>query len=128
MRPHFNCPPIHHEAGRPGSGAGFCLGPAAGETPSGGAMRLATAILRQFLLVAIQAYRWTLSPLKNALFGTAGCCRFSPSCSCYAAEALKYHGLWRGGVLSARRLLRCHPWGGAGFDPVPETTRESAPL
>jgi len=46
-------------------------------------------------------------------------CRFQPSCSAYAAEAWTRYGLWRGTVLTGRRLLRCHPWGGCGFDPVP---------
>lgn len=47
-------------------------------------------------------------------------CRFTPSCSAYALEALECHGALRGTGLTARRLLRCHPWGGLGFDPVPE--------
>ena len=47
-------------------------------------------------------------------------CRYWPSCSAYAIEALERHGLVRGGALAARRLLRCHPWGGHGVDPVPE--------
>ncbi len=47
-------------------------------------------------------------------------CRFWPTCSSYALEALEGHGLWRGGWLVTRRLARCHPWGGGGVDPVPE--------
>jgi uncharacterized protein len=47
-------------------------------------------------------------------------CRFVPSCSSYAAEALERHGAGRGAYLSTRRILRCHPWGGSGFDPVPD--------
>jgi uncharacterized protein len=46
-------------------------------------------------------------------------CRFYPSCSSYAAEAITCHGLWRGGMLAIRRLSRCRPFGGRGFDPVP---------
>jgi len=46
-------------------------------------------------------------------------CRFLPTCSAYAREALERHGLWRGGLLALRRLLRCHPLGSSGFDPVP---------
>ena len=46
-------------------------------------------------------------------------CRYYPSCSHYAAEAVARHGPWRGALLAARRLLRCHPWGGSGYDPVP---------
>lgn len=48
-----------------------------------------------------------------------GACRFEPSCSRYAAEALATQGAARGGVIALRRLCRCHPWGGAGYDPVP---------
>jgi putative membrane protein insertion efficiency factor len=51
--------------------------------------------------------------------GRASTCRFTPSCSTYAIEALEEHGAWRGGWLSLRRLSRCHPWGGFGYDPVP---------
>lgn len=47
-------------------------------------------------------------------------CRFSPTCSAYAIEALRQHGVARGGYLALRRTLRCHPWGGQGHDPVPE--------
>jgi putative membrane protein insertion efficiency factor len=46
-------------------------------------------------------------------------CRFAPTCSHYSLEALKKHGLLKGGWLSLRRILRCHPWGGSGYDPVP---------
>jgi len=46
-------------------------------------------------------------------------CRFYPTCSHYAAEAVATHGPWHGLCLAARRLLRCHPWGGSGYDPVP---------
>ena len=47
-------------------------------------------------------------------------CRYIPSCSDYALEALELHGFWRGGVLALRRIARCHPWAGHGVDPVPE--------
>jgi len=46
-------------------------------------------------------------------------CRYAPSCSAYAIEALEKHGAFRGGWLTLKRLLRCHPWGGSGYDPVP---------
>ncbi|HBG29594.1 MAG TPA: membrane protein insertion efficiency factor YidD, partial [Gammaproteobacteria bacterium] len=46
-------------------------------------------------------------------------CRYTPTCSTYAREALRCHGPWRGGVYAVRRLMRCHPWGGFGYDPVP---------
>ena len=47
-------------------------------------------------------------------------CRYAPSCSAYAIEALRAHGAARGGLLALRRILRCHPWGGSGYDPVPQ--------
>ncbi|NLD75348.1 MAG: membrane protein insertion efficiency factor YidD [Acidimicrobiales bacterium] len=50
-------------------------------------------------------------------------CRYVPSCSEYAVEALETHGALRGGWLAARRIGRCNPWGGYGYDPVPDTTR-----
>lgn len=62
----------------------------------------------------IKLYQWTLSPYLGHQ------CRFLPTCSNYALEALSKHGVWRGGWLTLRRLGRCHPWGGAGLDPVPE--------
>ena len=71
------------------------------------------------LTVLVQIYRWTLSPLKSALFGPLGRCRYSPSCSAYAIEAVKIHGAVRGGWLATKRVCRCHPWAGFGPDPVP---------
>jgi putative membrane protein insertion efficiency factor len=68
------------------------------------------------LTVAIRAYRYVISPLLGPT------CRFYPSCSCYAEEALQRHGAMRGSYLTVRRLLRCHPWHEGGFDPVPPST------
>jgi hypothetical protein len=62
---------------------------------------------------AHRAYKLTLSPLIGRQ------CRFMPTCSDYAAEVLVTHGPWRGGALAVRRLCRCHPWGGSGWDPPP---------
>ena len=77
--------------------------------------------LLQLILVAlIQVYRWVLSPAKAALFGPLGRCRFEPTCSNYALEAIRRHGAWRGSLLAARRVCSCHPYGGCGHDPVPE--------
>lgn len=67
----------------------------------------------RLLRALVHVYRMTLSPL----FGPS--CRFEPSCSTYALEALERHGARRGAWLSLRRVLRCHPFHPAGFDPVP---------
>ena len=72
------------------------------------------------LIFLVHAYRWTVSPLLRALFGAA--CRFEPSCSHYALDAVRAHGARRGGWLALRRLAHCHPWGGCGGDPVTETS------
>jgi putative membrane protein insertion efficiency factor len=63
----------------------------------------------------IVAYQWTLRPL----LGTQ--CRFEPSCSCYALQAIACHGAARGAWMAARRVLRCNPWHPGGYDPVPQS-------
>ena len=70
--------------------------------------------MRHFLIVLIRAYQWTISPLLGPR------CRFYPSCSQYALEAVQRHGTLAGSWLALRRLLRCHPWHPGGIDPVPE--------
>jgi hypothetical protein len=67
------------------------------------------------LLLSLPVWAWRL--LVAPLLGPR--CRFQPSCSAYALEALQRHGPGRGGLLALRRLARCHPWGGSGYDPVP---------
>lgn len=57
--------------------------------------------------------------------GRSPVCRYAPSCSAYALEALQTHGTWRGAWLAARRLARCHPWGSTGLDPVPAARRSA---
>jgi uncharacterized protein len=66
------------------------------------------------LRLAIRGYQLLLAPVLPPS------CRYWPSCSHYAEEAVAAHGPWRGGILALRRLGRCHPWGGSGYDPVPE--------
>ena len=84
--------------------------------------------VQQLLLFGVRGYRLLLSPLKTALLGPAARCRFTPSCSTYAIEALEKYGAWRGSWLAARRLCRCHPWGGCGHDPVPFPGRSARDL
>jgi putative membrane protein insertion efficiency factor len=65
------------------------------------------------LVVLLTAYRWFVSPVLGSN------CRYAPSCSEYAVEALRRHGAVRGTWIALRRVARCHPWGGHGHDPVP---------
>lgn len=71
------------------------------------------SVLATLLVWAVRVYQWTLRPVIGAH------CRFEPSCSHYAIEALRCHGALRGAGLSARRVLRCNPWTAGGHDPVP---------
>ena len=70
-------------------------------------------MIRRVMILLVRA--WQIGP--SAVM--APTCRFAPSCSAYAIEALERHGAFRGGWLTLKRLLRCHPWGGSGYDPVP---------
>lgn len=72
-----------------------------------------SGIVVWILSLPIHFYRFAISPL----FPPA--CRYTPSCSAYALEALRKHGPMKGIYLAIRRILRCHPWGGSGYDPVP---------
>lgn len=73
--------------------------------------------MTRLLIGLLHAYQYLLSPF----FGQH--CRFTPTCSQYAIDALREHGPWRGSMLAARRVLRCHPWHPGGLDPVPERRR-----
>lgn len=75
--------------------------------------------MRSFLKLLIRCYRYAISPLIGPS------CRFYPSCSCYAEEAIGHHGVFAGCYLTIRRLLRCHPWNSGGYDPVPPTKQRS---
>lgn len=66
----------------------------------------------------VRFYRTAISPW------TPPSCRYTPTCSAYALEALRVHGAGKGGWMAVRRILRCHPWGGHGYDPVPGTEVE----
>ena len=72
------------------------------------------------LIAFIGIYRRFLSPLKNILTMGHGVCRYRPTCSAYGQEAIRVHGVFRGSGLLLKRLFRCHPWGGFGYDPVPD--------
>ncbi len=71
--------------------------------------------MRQALRKLIRLYQYIVSPLLGPR------CRFYPSCSCYADEAIQHYGALKGSYLAVRRILRCHPWHAGGFDPVPRT-------
>ena len=76
-------------------------------------------IFISFLIFFIRVYQYTLSPLKTLFTLGMGCCRYHPTCSQYAIQALKKYGFFRGITLAVKRILRCHPWGGHGHDPLP---------
>lgn len=76
-------------------------------------MKVIRKIVSAFVLGLVYFYRYAISPLKPPT------CRYSPTCSEYAIEAVKKHGPFKGTWLAIKRIARCHPWGGHGFDPVP---------
>ena len=82
-------------------------------TASDGSPRERPGVAARALLLLIEVYRVTLAPLIG------GFCRFMPSCSVYAEEAIRRHGATSGSLLAVRRLLRCQPFHRGGFDPVP---------
>lgn len=72
------------------------------------------SLAQQAAIGAVRVYQYTLSPMIGP------CCRYAPTCSHYTCEAIEKHGLLGGIALGAARILRCNPWGGSGYDPVPE--------
>jgi uncharacterized protein len=77
-------------------------------------------IVQHIALGMLRTYKFVVSPLLHTLVGPFAGCRFHPTCSVYAAEAVRRHGVLKGSTLAAGRICRCHPWGGCGEDPVPE--------
>ncbi|WP_038202427.1 membrane protein insertion efficiency factor YidD [Xenophilus azovorans] len=77
--------------------------------------------MRRLLIAVVRGYRLLLSPWLG------GACRFTPTCSLYAIEALERHGAARGSYLAARRLVRCQPWCAGGYDPVPAAAGRRGP-
>ena len=75
--------------------------------------------MKRLLIRIIELYQKNISPIKP------GCCRFIPTCSAYAMEAIEVHGALKGGLLAVWRLLRCHPLCKGGYDPVPPKRKKS---
>jgi len=75
-------------------------------------MNIPNNIFREICIGSIRVYQKVISPFLPQS------CRYHPSCSEYALQAVDEYGVWKGGLLAVKRLCRCHPWGGSGFDPV----------
>lgn len=76
-------------------------------------------MLKWLLIFPIRVYQWTISPLLGA-----SKCRYDPTCSSYAIQAIEEWGVFRGFWLAVKRIGRCHPWGGFGPDPVPKNPKK----
>ncbi len=76
-------------------------------------MKTVKQVIEFIFLLPVYFYRYFISPM------TPPSCRYTPTCSAYAIEAVKKHGILKGGWLALKRILSCHPWGGSGYDPVP---------
>ncbi|MDO5536276.1 MAG: membrane protein insertion efficiency factor YidD [Desulfovibrionaceae bacterium] len=78
---------------------------------------MTVSLIRRLAILPIRLYQLFISPVLPKS------CRFLPTCSAYAVEAIMVHGVLRGSWLALRRICRCHPWGGSGYDPVPPPRR-----
>lgn len=76
-------------------------------------------LFSRLLILLIKFYQKILSPL------CPGVCRYQPTCSQYMIEAIRLHGICKGLTLGIKRILRCHPWGGSGYDPVPPPAKKN---
>ena len=88
-------------------------------------VRVIEGPMRSIALGALAIYRGAISPIIHALNGPA--CRFEPSCSAYARDAIAEHGIVRGGAMALWRIVRCNPLGGHGYDPVHPNSLELTP-
>jgi len=79
---------------------------------------MVSSLVIRVLTLAIRAYQITISPALTFLFGPAAGCRFTPTCSQYAVDSIRSRGAFAGSWLAAKRICRCHPFGGCGHDPV----------
>jgi len=75
---------------------------------------------QHILILGLRLYQWLVSPVLRVVLGPLARCRFDPSCSAYAIEAVRGHGAFAGSWLALKRIGRCQPWGSCGHDPVPE--------
>ncbi|MDH3067679.1 membrane protein insertion efficiency factor YidD [Akkermansia sp. N21169] len=75
--------------------------------------------MKKLVIACVRFYQRFVSRPLHFLGGPMSGCRFSPTCSQYFIEAVEIHGIWKGTTLGIWRILRCNPWGGSGFDPVP---------
>ena len=73
--------------------------------------------MQTLLILLVKIYQKFISPI------CPGCCRYRPTCSEYMIEAITEHGVFKGLYLGIKRILRCHPWGGSGYDPVPKKNK-----
>ncbi|MEA3503746.1 MAG: membrane protein insertion efficiency factor YidD [Bacteroidota bacterium] len=80
-------------------------------------MNFVKAVISKVLVALIRFYQYGISPY------TPGSCRYTPTCSAYGVEAIKKHGPISGGWLTIKRFASCNPWGGSGYDPVPENKK-----
>jgi len=85
----------------------------------GSAHRGMASLPARLAALLVRGYQVSISPLLHAIAGPGAGCRFTPTCSEYARQALRDHGLFRGGWLALKRIARCHPWHPGGQDPVP---------
>ena len=76
-------------------------------------------MMKWLLITLVKGYQTFISAPLHALGGPGSGCRYTPTCSQYFIQAVRIHGAWRGFLLGSWRILRCNPWGGSGYDPVP---------